>query len=176
MNGKFNNKKGGMKKSKKLNNGYFAQNVKKFGKNFIASKRDDEIKRDAPRVFKDIAFCYGDVGSIGEYFIDKRFVNSLYQYALSMYTEYELTSKGLIAYMNSEAEKNISIDPRMGIDEMIKTKTKQAAAYSIIVQGLNNILNTLKMESNLDRLALYCHVCITLKQISIQLKDYRYVL
>lgn len=173
--GKFNNNKKTAKK-KKQNNGYFAQNEKKFGKDFLKTKREEDIKRDAPRIFKDIAFCFGDIGPIGGYFLDKKFVNTLYLYASSMYIEYDMTAKGLTAYINTELQNNTMLDPRAGVDEMIKTKSKLAAAYGIIAQGFNNILNTLTMEKGIDRLALYCHVCAILKQMSLQLKDYRYVL
>lgn len=173
MKGKFNSKK----KSKRNNNGYFSQNIKKFGKDFIKNKRDDEIKRDISRIFKDVAFSAGQTGSYGEFFLDKRFVTALYQEASSRCMEYEYTSKGLVAYMNEEA-KNSSVDPRTEkeISEMIQTKSKLAVAYGIISQGLNNILNTLKIGKQSDRLVLYCKVCMILKQMSMQLKDYRYVL
>ena len=173
--GKFSNNKKTVKK-KKQNNGYFAQNEKKFGKDFLKTKREEDIKRDAPRIFKDIAFCFGDVGSIGCYFLDKKFVNTLYLYAYNMYIEYDMTTKGLTAYINSELKNNTVLDPKYGVEDMIKTKSKLSASYCIIAQGLNNILNTLTMEKGIDRLALYCHVCAILKQMSLQLKDYRYVL
>ena len=68
-----NNKKG----NKNSNNGYFFQNAQKYGEDFLKRKRADEIKKDAPRIFKDIAFANGSVGSITKYFMNYSFVRNL---------------------------------------------------------------------------------------------------
>ena len=170
--GKF--KKNQNNKKRQNTNGYFARNSKQYGKDFIKAKRDDEIRRDAPRIFKDIAFCMGDIGGISEFFLEKRFVNVLYQYSATMYLEYDTTAKGLMAYIKDNT--NMPLDPKAQVDNMIQTKTKLAAAYGIIAQSLNNILNVLTMNKHADRLALYVMISTVLKQMSIQLKDYRYIL
>ena len=171
---KFNNKRNGQKKKNNNSNGYFAKNVKQFGKDFIKSKRDVDIRRDAPRIFKDIAFSMGEVGLIAEFFLDRRFVNQLYIQSTESFMEYDTTSKGLVAYMKDSS--NPPFDPKANIENMIQTKTKLAAAYSIIAQALNSILNVLQANKNADRLALYVMIGGILRQLSMQLKDYKYVL
>ena len=170
-----NHKKGNGKK-KPNQNGYFASNIKRSGKDFLKLKRDDELRRDAPRIFKDIAFCFGDVGQIVPYFMDKRLVTILYQYAKNASIEYSMTSKGLSTYVQNNAQDPTLSDPTLAIEDMIKTKAKLASAYSIINGSLNNLINILSVDQNLDKLVLYCHIGMELKAMSVRLKDYRYLL
>lgn len=171
----FKNKKQ-QKGKRSNNNGYFAQNVQRFGKDFLKRKRPDDVKRDAPRVFKDIAFCNGYVGSITEYFLDPQFVKNLILAANESYQEYSLTVVGLTTYIQQQTGSGV-IAPQDQVQEMIVLRSKQKEAYDIILAGLNNIiieLDNLKMGK--DRLAVYMTVCGFLKQISFNLKNYRYVI
>lgn len=164
------------KQQKSNNNGYFVQNAQRFGKDFHKRKRPDEIQRDAPKIFKDIAFMRGHVGSIVEYFMDHQFVYNILMVADDKLRYANASYIGLSTYYNQQvASGTYNNDER--IPEYMNDLSKQVDAYSIITTRLNNILNEIgSLKQGKDRMAVYVSVGNYLKSMSFALKDYRYKL
>lgn len=170
------NNKPNQKKKQNNNNGYFVQNSQKFGKDFLSKKRSNDIKRDAPRIFKDIGFSNGFVGSIGEYFLDRSFIKNLIIVASEQYQEYSATVTGLTMYYKAQSESGM-LNPEEKIQEVLNMRSKQAEAYNIILIGLNNILNEIDtLKFGRDKLSVYLSVCEYLRSISFNLKPYRHLI
>lgn len=171
MNKAKNNKKGN-----KNNNGYFIQNAQKYGDDFLKRKRADEIKRDAPRIFKDIAFAGGNVGSITKYFMNYSFVRNLIFVADELYKIENATCIGLNSYYQQQTN-NGCYQEEERIPDILSRKSQSREAYNIIVSGLNNIIRELdNIKLGKDKIAVYLSVGKYLKGMSLGLKNYRYML
>jgi len=158
------------------NNGYFVQNAQKYGEDFHKRKRPDDLRKEAPKIFKDIAFMRGNIGSIIKYFMDYQFVNNIMIVADDEYRCKNATCIGLSTYYNQQmANGTYNKDQR--IPEFLNEVTRQTEAYNIITTRLNNILNELdSLKRGKDKMAVYVSIGNYLKSMSISLKDYRYLL
>ncbi len=174
MGKKFKNKQ--PQKPKNNNNSYFVQNSLRYGKDFHKRKRPDELKKEAPRIFKDIAFMRGRVGDIVEYFMDFQFVNNIRMVADDEYRCNNATCVGLTTYYQQQMSAGTyNQDER--IPEYLNEKTRVTEAYCIISTGLNNILNELdSLNRGRDRMSVYLSVGNYLKSMSINLGEYRHIL
>lgn len=173
MGKKFKNNK---KKQNNNNNGYFAQNVQKYGENFHEKKNAEELKKDAPRIFKDIAFLNGRVSGIIEYFMSEQFVNNLKYVADDLYRYNNAVCIGLTTYYQQQTNSGqYSQDER--IPEILNDETKRTTAYGIIMTGLTNISNELNsLHAGKDRLSVYYAIGNHLKSMSINLRNYRFII
>lgn len=166
----------GKKQPKQNNNGYFAQNALKYGDDFLKRKRSDELKRDAPKIFKDIAFAGGRVGSITKYFMNQSFVRNISFVADELYKTENASCIGLNIYYRQSIEQGTYNEDERLLDVLNK-KAQQAEAYNIILTGLNNIVRELdSIKVGKDKMAVYYMVGKYLKSMSINLKNYRFVL
>lgn len=172
MGKKFKNNK----KKQNNNNGYFAQNVQRFGENFHEKKNPEELKKDAPRIFKDIAFLNGRVSDIIKYFMSEQFVNNLKFVADDLYRYNNAVCIGLTSYYQQQTNSGqYSQDER--IPEILNEETKKTTAYGIIMVGLTNISNELSnLHMGKDRLSVYYTIGSHLKSMSINLRQYRFIL
>lgn len=175
---KFNNKPNNnqQKRRNNNNNNYFVQNSLRYGKDFHLRKRSDELKKDANKIFKDIAFMKGKVGDIIEYFMSVQFVRNLGLVADDMYRYEHATCVGLSTYYQQQKSSG-TYDESEKIPEYLNEKTKLSGAYYIIAIGLNNIINMLDdLNRGVDRMSVYISVGNYLKSMSINLWDYRHIL
>lgn len=161
---------------KSNNNGYFVQNAQRFGKDFHKRKRPDEIQKDAPKIFKDIAFMRGHVSDIIEYFMDHQFVYNILIVADDKLRCANATHIGLSTYYNQQmASGTYNTDEK--ILEYMNDYSRQVEAYTIITSRLNNILNEIgSLKQGKDRMSVYVSIGNYLKSMSFALKDYRYKL
>ena len=168
--------KGNKPQKNNNNNGYFTQNAQRYGKDFHKRVRPDELKKDACKIFKDVAFMKGRISEIVEYFMDYQFVNNLRLVADDLYRVNNATCVGLSTYYQQQMNSGTySQDER--IPEYINESTRKTEAYNIIVTTLNNILNEIdSLNHGKDKMAVYVTIGNHLKSMSIRLKDYRYML
>lgn len=155
---------------------YFSQNVEKFGPDFLKKKRPDELKRDAIRIFRDIAHSRGYVGQIGQYFTAGyyNFVKIMREAANAMLVEENAVVVGLSTYVKNM--QDMGTQPDAAVLDSFNSHKGKLKALQIINTGLDNILVVIDLNNPWDNNYKYVHVCGTLKSMSIQLKDYKYYL
>lgn len=172
-NKKLKSKKEKMNKPPKST--YFSQNAEKFGPDFLRKKRPDELKRDAIRIFKDIAHSRGYVGGLGVYFTNNyNFVKLMREAANTMVLEENAVVLGLSTYVNNMQSQGTQLDDNVMFSyDNHKGKLK---ALSIIGTGLDSILAIIDLSNTWDNVYKYVKVCGVLKSMSLQLKDYKYYL
>lgn len=155
---------------------YFSQNVEKFGPEFLKKKRPDELKKDAIRVFKDIAHSRGYVGQIGMYFTtgNYNFVKIMREAANTMLVEENAVVVGLSTYVNNMQCSGTQLDP--SVEVSYNSHKGRLKALQIINTGLDNILSIIDLNNPWDNNYKYVKVCGVLKSMSLQLKDYKYYL
>lgn len=172
-----NNKK--MKKKENFNkppkSTYFSQNVEKFGPDFLKRKRPDELKRDAIRIFKDIAHSKGYVGGIGVYFTNNyNFVKIMRDASNAMQVEENAIVLGLSTYVKNM--QDMGTQPDEHIIHQHNDHKGRLKALTIIGMGLDSIITIIDLNNPWDNIYKYVKVCGVLQSMSLQLKDYKYYL
>lgn len=160
------------KNKKKSRPGYFEQNIRDFGEDFLEKKTAKDIDRDAQRVFKDIAFrSPDDVVTIAPYFENRTFLNNLANSANNVYFEKYIIYSGV--YMFSTAPNNPLLNnPYYDINRTLMKVKGEYEAYTIITRYLNNIINV--MNSGNDGVWINSMIIDNLRSMSVALKSYRY--
>lgn len=172
-NNKMRKKKENLNKPPKST--YFSQNVEKLGPDFLKKKRADELKRDAIRVFKDIAHSKGYVGQIGTYFTNNyNFVKIMRESANTMIVEENAIVLGLSTYVKNM--QDMGTQPDASVIHSLDAHKGKLKALSILCTGFDNILAIIDLNNTWDNIYKYVKVCGVLKSMSLQLKDYKYYL
>lgn len=155
---------------------YFSQNAEKFGADFLKKKRPDELKRDAIRVFRDIAHSRGYVGQIGTYFTtnNMNFVKIMRESANTMLVEENAIVVGLSTYVKNM--QDMGTQPDESVLFSFNSHKGKLKALQTINTGLDNILSIIDLNNTWDNIYKYVKVCGVLKSMSLQLKDYKYYL
>jgi len=161
-------------KNKPNNNGYFYQNSQKFGPDFLRQKRVDDLRKDAPRIFKDIAFSGGFVGSITHYFLTYNFVKNMQTVSANMQREAAATAIGLQTYIQQSQTQGLPVDKHL--QTTYDTKRQLADAYKIIYDGFSTLLQVIDSSSPRSGFCKFVDAGSVLKEISYKLKPYKYIL
>ena len=134
------------------NNNYFAQNIQRFGENFINQKSPRDIQFDSIRLFRDIAKQNIDFNKYGEYFLNDMFMNNIMVGANSKYQLFKTNYDGVL--LLSQQQPNDSI-----IMSVLENNRRCRDAYANII----NALNMFRATQNIN----------VLFQLSSILRDYR---
>ena len=165
------------KGGKRKNNGYFAKNRQQNGSNFLLKKTAKDIQFDLRNIIRDIAFSNpeADIPNITEYFTSYVFVQNLATAAGIEFNKYNAEFIGLSQYLMTYQP-----DPTMQIVENMNMAQAKAAAYSIVLNHLNNIINLFNNGQEVygidQDVWLKANIETILKSLSAQLKQFKRVL
>lgn len=157
---------------KKSRPGYFEQNIREFGEDFLEKKTAKDIDRDAQRVFKDIAFrSPDDMINIAPYFQNRTFLNNLANSANDAYFEKYAIYSGVNMFVTTPNNPLIN-NPYYDINRTLTKVKGEYEAYAIITRYLNNIVSV--MNSGNDGVWINTMIIDNLRSLSATLKPYRY--
>ena len=165
------------KGNKRKNNGYFAKNKQQNGPNFLLKKTAKDIQFDLRNIVRDIAFSNPeiDIPDLTEYFLSYVFVQNLATAASIEFNKYNAEFIGLSQYLMMYKP-----DPTMQIVENMNIAQSKAAAYSIVLNHLNNIINLFNNGQGIcgidQDMWLRVNIETILKSLSAQLKQFKRVL
>lgn len=165
------------KGNKRKNNGYFAKNKQQNGPNFLLKKTAKDIQFDLRNIVRDIAFSNPeiDIPDLTEYFLSYVFVQNLATAASIEFNKYNAEFIGLSQYLMMYKP-----DPTMQIAENMNIAQSKAAAYSIVLNHLNNIINLFNNGQGIcgidQDMWLRANIETILKSLSAQLKQFKRVL
>lgn len=157
---------------KKSRPGYFEQNIREFGEDFLEKKTAKDIDRDAQRVFKDIAFrSPDDMINIAPYFQNRTFLNNLANSANDAYFEKYTIYSGVTMFVTTP-NNPLTNNPYYDINRTLTKVKGEYEAYAIITRYLNNIVSV--MNSGNDGVWINTMIIDNLRSLSATLKPYRY--
>lgn len=118
---------------------YFDQKIKQFGDDFMAKMNPTDLKKDANRILKDIAYGninYGDM-KYTRYFADPNFIQILLQVSYENWNYNNVTAIGLEMYFK-ENQVDDSIIQIYDIHDAARN------AYYYLYNALNNVMQYLQ--------------------------------
>lgn len=121
-------------KRKKQEN-YFEQNIKRSGENFLSTKTTDQLIKDAPRIFKDIAFGNINYDTEGVYLLDNRLAMACYDKAYNEYSIANINYKGNWLLMQNGSNDVL-------LQSVINSNNNRAAVYAKIATSFYNFIKT----------------------------------
>lgn len=123
-------------KNKKREN-YFDQKIKQMGEDFMIKMSTQDLKKDANRILKDIAYANIDFSEIKylRYFADPNFVQLLIQVSYENWNYNNVTCIGLENYFKSGMPQN-----EMRIYDI---HNAARSAYAVLYNGLNSLIQYL---------------------------------
>lgn len=133
--------------NKKKKPNYFDQKIQQFGEDFMTKMTIPDLKKDANRILKDIAYANIDFTNIKylKYFSDPVFVNTLIQAAYDNWNYNNVTCIGLETYLQADQQQG-QID--MDIYD-IHNMARQA--YYILYNGLSDLLSYINTCANANQ-------------------------
>lgn len=126
--------------NKKRNNDYFSQSIQQYGENFLMYKTSRDLEMDAIKIFRGLARGNINIDKYGMYFLDDQLLHSCIRTAYNKSSLYNISYTGVNMLKDSIfASGNV---PSADIITILDYHKKCAEAYNIILDGLNNVLNT----------------------------------
>lgn len=122
------------RKRNQLANSYFEQKIKSDGENFLNFMNAIQVKKDAFKIFKDLAHGNIDIERHGKFFTNASFVNNLRAVAEDNYKINSLSANGLQIAMQMN---NISDKDTVYVMNALAAK---ADAYMVLTNFFNMIL------------------------------------
>lgn len=118
---------------------YFDIQIKASGERFLYNKTPLDIKKDANKIFKDIAYANLNLERDVAYFCEPSFVNSLYIEAYANLTLNGWSAIGLQTYMQNNGIDDINAN-------FVLLRFQNACnAYSVLTKHLSNIINDINI-------------------------------
>lgn len=116
-------------------NNYITNMIRQYGENWIVALRPDDIQRSGKRIFKEMVRGQFDYETVGQYFLDLKFLDNLINAA-----SYELEVNSL--YLNAVSFYGQYYPATQDISFHINHLQVLCKIYAIILQRLNLVKET----------------------------------
>lgn len=160
--------------NKKQNNGYFQQNIQKYGENFLERLTARDIQNDYKRILRDIAYNPGKMYQYAQYFCDMTFIHNLYTVCEQEMMKRWCTQVGLAQYQQMVYNQQVQIDARCNIDYYVTESRKEYETYYLVIEAFNGIVRWL--NSGYDGNTILSRITGILEGLASALVKHKYYL
>lgn len=124
------------RQNNKMSNNYFTQQIQRNGVNFLDGVRDDNLLRDAVRIFRDLARGNINIDQYGDYFSHPRLLNAAITASYSKFTYHSISHAGVAELL----QKNTI--PYPSAPTVLNAHSRSAQGYKLIFDAMTAIANT----------------------------------
>jgi hypothetical protein len=116
--------------NKRQQNNYFTNSIKQGGENFLDFKNSNDMKRDAIRMFRDLARGKINIAAHGHYLLNNQFLESCIAACQDKLEYHGISYKGISYMVSGTGEQSA---PVMAVLDFHR---RASEAYTIIMNGL----------------------------------------
>lgn len=130
----------GKNNNKNNSSNFFTNIIKEKGEDFISQLSVRDMQYNAVKIFKDLARCNIDISKYGKYFCEYQFNRSLFVVAQEKFTYFSISCQGVYLLIQNIVNSGNQVSQEVQI--VYEKHKKSMEVYSIIMEGLNNVLYT----------------------------------